>query len=173
MARIRVYKGKYRTTYTATVRIKGYDSVSATFDTKTEAKNWAAQIEAEMRSGRYNNMKSAKKITLDEALSRYFNSITSMKAPNTLMRDEKSIKAIRKHLDCSLSLADITTEKIAHYRDRRLKDVSPSTVMKELALLSHLFKPHSAWSQRPERPSARMRKKGPRPQTVWPRWRTK
>lgn len=102
MARIRVYKGKYRTTYTATVRIKGYDSVSATFDTKTEAKNWAAQIEADMRSGRYNNMKSAKKNTLDEALTRYFNSISSMKAPNTLVRDEKSIKAIKKHLNCSL-----------------------------------------------------------------------
>ncbi|OCC15312.1 Shufflon-specific DNA recombinase [Dissulfuribacter thermophilus] len=139
MARIRVYKGKFRTTYTATVRIKGYDSVSATFDTKTEAKNWAAQVEAQMRSGRYIDQKTAKKISFAEALDRYFETISSMKSPNSMRRDRDSIKAIKANFNTSLTLADITPEKIANYRNKRLEQVAPSTVLKELVLISHLF----------------------------------
>ena len=87
MARIREYKGKHRTTYTATVRIKGYDTVSATFDTKTEAKNWATQVEAQMRSGRYVDLRTAKKITFEDALDKYFESVSAFKAPNSRRRD--------------------------------------------------------------------------------------
>ncbi|TKB25567.1 hypothetical protein FCL47_13595 [Desulfopila sp. IMCC35006] len=53
MARIQARKGKKRTTYTATVRVQGFDPIARTFDTKGEAKNWAADIEKEMRMGRY------------------------------------------------------------------------------------------------------------------------
>jgi len=52
---------------------------------------------------------------------------------------EESIKAIKAYFDYSLTLADITPEKLASYRNERLKQVSPSTIVKELALISHLF----------------------------------
>ena len=38
---------------TVTVRAKGYESVSRTFDTKGEARIWAAELEAEMKGHRY------------------------------------------------------------------------------------------------------------------------
>ena len=76
MPRIRVYKGKYRTTYTATVRVKGYKSVSATFDSLTEAKYWASQIEAKMRAGRYKDNRSAKKYSFFSALDRYLEEVS-------------------------------------------------------------------------------------------------
>jgi hypothetical protein len=41
MARIQTRKGKSRTTYTASIRIKGFPPVARTFDTKGEAKSWA------------------------------------------------------------------------------------------------------------------------------------
>jgi len=51
MARIQNRKGKKRTTYTATVRMKGFPPLARTFDTKGEAKSWAADTEREMRTG--------------------------------------------------------------------------------------------------------------------------
>ena len=59
MARIQTRKGKSRTTFTATVRIKGFTPVARTFDTKGEAKSWAADIEKEMRIGRYQDVRPA------------------------------------------------------------------------------------------------------------------
>lgn len=44
MARILTRKGKKKTTYTITVRVKGYESISRTFDTKGEARIWAAEL---------------------------------------------------------------------------------------------------------------------------------
>ena len=163
MARIRVYKGKFRTTYTATVRVKGHNSVSATFDTKTEAKNWAAQIEVQMRSGRYINQKTAKKISFTEALDKYFDTISSMKSPNSIRRDKDSIKAIKANFNTSLSLADVTPEKIANYRNKRLEKVAPSTVLKELVVISHLFNiAATEWGLHGPRPPVRDALRHPR-----------
>jgi len=64
MARIQTRKGKKRTTYTATVRVKGFDPLARAFDTKGEAKNWAAEIEREMQVGRYQDVRPAKKSPL-------------------------------------------------------------------------------------------------------------
>jgi hypothetical protein len=42
-----------KTTYRARTRLKGYPPQSASFASKTKAKQWAAGIEAAMREGRY------------------------------------------------------------------------------------------------------------------------
>ena len=39
--------------YRAKVRLKGFPSESATFERKTDAKEWAKQTEASMRQGRH------------------------------------------------------------------------------------------------------------------------
>ena len=75
MARIQTSKGKKRTTYTATVRVKGYPPLARTFDTKGEAKSWATEIEKEMRMGRYQDVRPIEKITFVDALSRYLEQI--------------------------------------------------------------------------------------------------
>jgi len=72
MARIQTRKGKNRTTFAATVRVSGFDTCTRTFDTKGEAKTWAANIEREMRMGRYQDIRPVKKITLSEAMERIF-----------------------------------------------------------------------------------------------------
>ena len=42
-----------KVTYRAKVRLKGFPSESATFEKKTDAKDWGKKIEAEMKAGRY------------------------------------------------------------------------------------------------------------------------
>ena len=53
MATIEVRKSCSTTSYRARVRTKGYPEISASFARKTDAKRWAAGIEADIHSGRY------------------------------------------------------------------------------------------------------------------------
>ena len=138
MARILARKGKRKTTYTATIRIKGYESVSRTFDTKGEAKVWAAEIETEMKRRRYKDPRRANH-SLDTAMKRYLATVTVKKAKTTQERERRIAKILKKNLGQDTLLPDITPSVVAVYRDQRLKTVSAYSVRLELALLSHLF----------------------------------
>lgn len=139
MARIQARKGKKRTTYTATVRVKGYPPLARTFDTRGEAKNWAAEIEKEMRLSRYQDIRPIEKITFVEVLERYLTRVSVNKRPNSHNRDKQSSKIILDYLGPEITFVEVNPQKIAAYRDHRMKKVSASTIQKEFALISHLF----------------------------------
>ena len=138
MARILARKGKKKTTYTATVRARGYESVSRTFDTKGEARAWAAELEAEIKSHRFKDPRRAHR-TLEETLDRYLETVTPQKSKTTQERERRIIKILKQHLGKDTFLPDVTPSVVAKYRDQRLKTVSAYAVRLELALLSHLF----------------------------------
>ncbi len=138
MARILARKGKKKTTYTVTVRTKGYESVSRTFDTKGEARIWAAELEAEMKSHRYKDPRRAHR-TLEEALNRYLETVTPQKSKTTQERERRIVKLLKQKLGKDTLLPDITPSIVAKYRDQRLATVSACAVRLELSLLSHLF----------------------------------
>jgi integrase len=139
MARIQTRKGKKRTTFTATVRVKGFPPLARTFDTKGEAKNWAGDVEREMRMGRYQDVRPAERLTFAEVLNRYLEQVSTTKRPNSERRDRDSAKAILNGFGSEISLTDVNPRRLAAYRDARMKIVSPSTIQKEFALLSHMF----------------------------------
>ena len=121
------------------VRVKGFSPLARTFDTKGEAKTWAADIEKEMRMGRYQDARPAEKLTFAEVLSKYLEQVSSTKRPNSERRDKDSVQAILNGFGSQISLSAINAQRLAAYRDARLKSVSPSTIQKEFALLSHMF----------------------------------
>jgi integrase len=139
MARIQTNQGKKRTTYTATIRVKGFPTLARTFDTKGEAKNWAADIETQVRAGRYQDIRSAEKLLFADVLNKYLEQISTSKRPNSARRDRDSAKALLAGFENEILLINVNTQRIAEYRDARIKKVSPSTIQKEFALLSHLF----------------------------------
>jgi hypothetical protein len=63
------------TGYRAKVRLKGFPSQSATFERKTDAKEWAKQTEASIREGRYFKTAEAKKHTIADFIDRYLREI--------------------------------------------------------------------------------------------------
>ena len=69
MATIETRNSCSKTSYRARVRIKGYPQVTASFARKTDAKRWAAGIEADIHSGRYFPETN---YTLSDAIKRYF-----------------------------------------------------------------------------------------------------
>jgi len=139
MARIQTRKGKKRTTYTATVRMKGFPPLARTFDTKGEAKSWAADTEREMRTGRYQDRRPLEKATFAGALEQYLEQVSAKKRANSERRDKIAANALLKKIRGEVLLADVSPKLIASYRDARLQEVSPSTIQKEFALLSHMF----------------------------------
>ena len=139
MARIQTRKGKNRTTFTATVRIKGFSPIARTFDSKGEAKSWAGEIEREMRMGRYQDVRPAEKILFGDALERYLKHVSTAKRINSERRDKISATALLNGFGLEISLVAITPQRLAIYRDTRIQLVSASTIQKEFALISHLF----------------------------------
>lgn len=65
--------------YQAKVRIRGYKSVSATFDRKTDANKWAQRTEAEMHEGKYFPSNKARKNTVSDLIDAY---LTNLKVRN-------------------------------------------------------------------------------------------
>ena len=55
----------------AVVRIKGYPTVCNHFDRKQEAEDWAADVEREIRQGKFNFDQHKKQHTFSELLDRY------------------------------------------------------------------------------------------------------
>jgi integrase len=119
------------------IRKKGFPSQTKTFDTKADAEIWARSIENEMDRGIFVSRKESESTTLSEALDRYETEISALKKSHTA---EKSyIRTLKKSPMAHQYMASIQGSDVAKYRDNRLKEVSSTAVLHELALLSHLF----------------------------------
>jgi integrase len=120
------------------IRKKGYPSKIKTFDRKSDAQSWAKMTEHQMETGLWKDTREASEIRLTDALDRYLETVSIRKRPGTQKREELSARYLKQSLG-KLSLTQITPNRVAEYRDRRLQDVSPDSVRIELALLSNLF----------------------------------
>lgn len=118
------------------VRLKGYPSVSQTFLDKRSAQVWAIATEDAIRRGVYEFGK-ADLPTLKQALSRYGKEITPAKRGAN--RERHVIRMLEGLPLANKTLDQITAMELSKLRDAWLKLVSPSTIQKRHALLSHLY----------------------------------
>lgn len=122
----------------AKVRRRGYPPQSKTCDRKVDAEEWARDVEREMDRGAFVSRREAESTTLREALERYAREVTPRKKGA-----EQEHYRIRALLDLPIArhtLAGIRGAEIASLRDAELtRGLAPSSVVKTLALLSHLF----------------------------------
>lgn len=134
MASIRK-RGQYQ--WEAQVRRRGYPAQSKTFNTKAEAEAWAKMIESEMSRGVWVSRSEAEATTLYEALTRYEEEVSPAKKGAA---QESSILKTCKAIDLAKRpLAAIRSADVAKLRDEWLKDYKPATVLRRLAVLSHVF----------------------------------
>jgi hypothetical protein len=117
----------------ARVRRLGQPDETRSFPTHQEAERWARSVESEMDQGGYTSPAGAQKTTLGALIQRYIAEVLpSMKgAPEDSIR----LRAICRRPICKNSIAALTPAKIAAYRDLRLTEVAPGTVVRELAYL--------------------------------------
>lgn len=130
------------TGYRAKVRLKGFPSQSATFERKTDAKEWAKQTEAGIREGRYFKTSEAKKHTVLDLIDRYLREIEK-KNPKRFVDVKKLLNWWRKEIGPYL-LSDLTRALIIEQRDKLLSSRargigqrSPATVNRYMLALGH------------------------------------
>lgn len=133
MASIRFRSNKWQ----ARVSRKGELSLVKTFQSKEDAQRWARSVEVEWDKGTYVNLHQAQKTSFGELIERYLREVTP------LMRGAKEdtirLKAIMRRPIARENMATLTSAKIAKYRDERLEEIKPSTVVRELAYFSSII----------------------------------
>ncbi|MCG5537472.1 hypothetical protein LRG07_03155, partial [Halorhodospira sp. 9622] len=109
-----------------------------TFDTRREARTWLREHEGEIRRELKANPQDVSKLTLADACQRYITDI----CPTLKGGDSDSARLsrwIRSHPLRDVPLNEIHRGQLSDWRDDRLEVVKPSTVNKELGLLSRVI----------------------------------
>lgn len=119
------------------LRRKGYPSSTKSFTFKADAQQWAREAEAEMQRGFFKDTSVLERTTLEDLLKRYLHDI----APNKKGSESEAYRLKRLVNDqlSSCSLKALDGPRVAEYRDRRLREVSSSSVRRELVILSHVL----------------------------------
>ncbi|MCZ6803422.1 MAG: site-specific integrase [Proteobacteria bacterium] len=135
-------KGKKR--YRVQIKLKGFPAQNATFERKTDAKEWAKRTESAMKEGRHFKTMESKKHTVGKMLDRYKKSVLPTKGSH--QPNQKIQLGYWKERIGDYTLADCTPALIAECRDELLQEAtrlkkkrSPATVNRYLAALSHCF----------------------------------
>ena len=135
--------------------------LSNSFPTKAEAKEWATSQEALILSGKVINAAYGK--TVADAFTRYATEVSPTKRGGRW--ETIRLRSLSKDKLALVAMNDLKTVHMADYRDRRLKQVSPSTVNRELNLMSAIFtRARKEWHWLNENPIYDLdRPKRPRP----------
>jgi integrase len=128
------------------IRKKGFPEQSKTFATNDECKKWAIDVEAQMNRGIFSDLSEAESLTLAEGLKRYLKEITPRKKGFEM--ETIRINVLLRHKLTSKTFATFKRADAVKYRDELLRaGKSPSTVNKELSIVSHLFEvANKEWS---------------------------
>jgi integrase len=128
--------------YRVKVRLKGHSTESATFERLTDARRWAQATEAAMRDGRHFRTAEAKRHTLADLVDRFVCEVLPHKPKNA--SNTKLHLLFWKGKLGHLVLADLNAAAIVQVRNelmvtvtRRKRSMSPSTVVRYMAALSH------------------------------------
>lgn len=115
---------------------------SKTLPTKAEVRSWAAKMEVEL-SLPVAAAQSLGQCTLGDVFTRYADEISEHKkgARWEVIR----LKKFGSDPLVKLLLQDLTREHFEDWRDRRLQDVKPSSVNRELNLISHCLTQARRW----------------------------
>jgi integrase len=132
------------TRYRAKIRLRGYPEKSATFDKAADARTWATKIEADMRLARHLPEAVALKHTAGEMIERYITSTLESKTHKArYIAIQKSQLNWWKAQIGTYALAHVTpyviSDCIEKLAGRKYNKLSPGTVNRYLAALSHVF----------------------------------
>jgi integrase len=133
MANIRRHGERWQ----ARVRRKGHPEQSHSFHKRSDAEQWARQVENEMDRGVFTPRSEAEKTTLADLIKRYRREVVPHHKGSEI--DEVRLGKLVETKLASYSVVAITPTRIAQYRDTRLEHVTSGTVLRELQLLSALF----------------------------------
>ena len=119
------------------IRRKDYPSQTKSFTSKKIALRWIREIENKIDGGFIIQKNSTTNVSLRGLILRYIEEVLPKKkveANETII-----LKAFIRQPFVRKPLIQITSRDFAQYRDYRLKTVKPSTILRELSILQHLY----------------------------------
>lgn len=126
---------KRKNSWRAQIYVSGIRE-SGTFDTKAQAKAWAAERETEIRNGVLGILPD---YTLEQAIDRYLDDVATKRKGYKWERD-RLLKFKRDNPRLILKpLKVITTDDFVIWRDKREKQIQGASVRREGNLLSGIF----------------------------------
>lgn len=119
----------------AKIRRHGFPVQSITKDSKKAAEDWAKVIESEMIRGVHVDRSKAERTTLGEVINTYILDVaTTHKGGDAeILRLKRFVRA--EAALCAYSLANLRTSHFEDFMRRRLAEVKPGTIKRELGLL--------------------------------------
>lgn len=134
MATIRKLRGRWQ----AQVRRRGMKPRAKSFDSKSEAERWARELETQVdRFGAAPDTKVLETTTLGDLMRRYQLEVTPKK--RGYAQEGQRIDVLVRHELSHRTLIGLSASDLAGYRDERLATAAPSTVLRELAIVSHVL----------------------------------
>lgn len=127
-----------KVTWQVKIRRKGFPPRTMTFSSKAQAQEWARRIEADMDTASHPANNHAEHTTLGDILTRYREEVvpTHRGAKHEFQR----INQLLREPMSRCTLAELTPGIIAHWRDARLRTVSPGSVLREMTILRSAIK---------------------------------
>jgi integrase len=120
------------------VRKQGYASVTKSFVLKSDAQEWAREMERQAdRQELPTCRKALNQIRLSDLLIRYKDEILPDKKSAVI--ESIILNAFLKERICQKKLSELAAGDFAKYRDRRLQDITPSSLKRQLAPIRHMF----------------------------------
>tara|TARA_R110000787_G_C13422728_1_gene445003 strand:- start:1655 stop:2641 length:987 start_codon:yes stop_codon:yes gene_type:complete len=120
------------------VRRKGFDPISRSFLLKTDALEWAREIERQAdRHELATDRKVLETITLRDLIVRYVDCIVKDKKGAEI--ETIILTAFLREPVCKKALSDMTIKDFASYRDRRLQTITANSLKRQLAPIRHMF----------------------------------
>lgn len=134
MATIRKLRGRWQ----AQVRRRGMKHRCKSFDTKQEAEKWARDLETQVdRFGAAPDTRLLETTTFRDLLERYKKEVSPGK--RGAVQEIQRIGILASHEIAYRTLVGLSQQDITSFRDERLSSVAPATVVRELAILSHVI----------------------------------
>ena len=120
------------------VRRQGFSPTSRTFQLRADALTWARQMEAQAdRLELPADHRLLKRTMVSDLLSRYRDTVTPRK--RSRISEGYALQTLGKHEIAALPLVRLSASEVARYRDDRLKQVKPRTVVWKLSIFRHVL----------------------------------
>ena len=134
MASIRKRNGKWQ----VQVRRNEQPAISRSFTLRTDAQEWAREIERKADRGELNRDREVLEgISLGSLVERYRDTVSSGKKGHAI--EVIVLNAFLRNPICSKPLSQISSVDFAKYRDKRLKEIRPASLKRQLSPIHNMF----------------------------------
>jgi len=139
MATIQKRSGKKGTSYRALIRVAGVPPISATFKSRTRAKQWAGTTEAALREGRHLNTSEAKKTCVASLIDDHLETVLPLRNLSSARDQRRHLRYWKEQIG-RFAVSRVGPDLIAREKYRLANKVGPATVNRSLASLSAVFR---------------------------------